>query len=47
MAPVLPNGRRAVEMRVITITLTAQHARDSSLTRTLTEQVLVRNNRVI
>jgi prepilin peptidase dependent protein B len=43
----LTTGRRAVEMRLITITLTAQHARDNSPTRTLTEKVLVRNNRVL
>lgn len=44
----LPTGSlRRVEMRQVTITLTAQHARDSSLTRTLQEKVLVRNNRVI
>lgn len=35
-----------VETRQINITLTAQHASDTSLTRTLTESVLVRNNRI-
>lgn len=35
------------EIRQIVVTLTAQHARDATLTRTLTETIRVRNDRVI
>lgn len=40
-------GDVLVETRQVTITLTAQHAQDSTLTRSLTETVLVRNNRIL
>lgn len=35
------------ETRQITITITANHVKDTTLTRTLTETVLVRNNRIL
>ncbi|MDY0013040.1 MAG: hypothetical protein RBS40_09140 [Rhodocyclaceae bacterium] len=41
------SGDVLVETRQVTITLTAQHAQDTTLTRSLTETVLVRNNRIL
>lgn len=43
--PATANAR--LEIRQINITLTGQHAQDATLTRTLTESVVVRNNRVL
>lgn len=40
-------NERRVEMRQVQITLTAGHAKDSLLSRTITEVVLIPNNRVI
>jgi prepilin peptidase dependent protein B len=39
-------GNRLAETRQITISITANHVSDTSLQRTLTESVLVRNNRL-
>lgn len=39
-------GNRMAETRQITISITANHVSDTTLTRTLTESVLVRNNRL-
>lgn len=41
------SGDTLAETRQITITMTATHVNDSTLTRTLTETVLVRNNRIL
>ena len=42
-----PATNSAVETRLVNITLTAQSVIDATLTSTLTEAVLVRNNRVV
>jgi prepilin peptidase dependent protein B len=39
-------GNRMAETRQVTIAITANHVADTTLTRTLTESVLVRNNRL-
>lgn len=41
-----PASNTFIETRQITIALTARHASEASYTRTLTETVLVRNNRI-
>lgn len=47
IAAVPASGDELAETRQITITITANHVQDNTLSRTLTETVLVRNNRIL